>query len=481
MIFFNKIKPTEVIEKERLELWNDYQTYLEVDKSAELKTYLALKEKVESKPFLEHKKEIESLRYKGSPEEKMQKQFEKLSRNRKLNLYFETKSSADLERFQQIEKGGDLVKLAELKKFVKGGQLKAEQKAFKKRKKADKENTEVWEGTEAFLKKKEYDDLVAASDVIFYHRFSKSKAYRNYLAIKDSSLLTQYDDVKSEIESDKFKERKAYLENDKRYEATEDFKLLTQFRELDKDAKIQLYMKYNDTDAFKFFREWSLTFEEHFNSIDPKVWSHVTPIAAKGPGKNFSIKQQLHYANGADNFDFENGIMTLETKNEKVEGLYWDEQYGFVPKVFDYASGLMHSINGFTQEYGLFEIKVKTSKIKGVLSTVSLVDADEEICIRIMGANHIKPHGGLITTNHQNKNLDAVRFSAFSKGYVLIRLLWTREKLEWFVNDKPMGTITENVPHIPLSFRIESEVLKETNNLPHRLDIDWIRCYKSNE
>lgn len=438
MAFFNKLKSTEAIEKERLQLWNDFQTYQEVENSAELKTYLALKEKVESKPFLKHKHEVESLRYKGSPEEKMVRQYQKLQKHGKLKRYFSCLESGDFERYNQLQE-----------KIKSSG-------------------------------RKDVEELGNSVDLKFYQQFSKSKAYKNYLAIRGSSLLNQYEDLKTEIESEKFKQRKAYLENNKRYEETEEYKLLAQFNELDKNPKIQLYLKYNDTDAFKFYRDWTPTFTENFDKIDPKIWSTVTPIAQKGPGRNFSMKQQLHYAKGLDNFDYENGILTLETQKENVEGLYWDENYGFVPKTFSYTSGLIHTIDGFMQEYGLFEVKVKSSKVKGVLSSISLVDGDEDICIRILSANHTKPNGGLITTNHQTKHYDSVLFNSFSKGYVLVRLIWTREKLEWFVNDKHMGSISSNVPHIPLALRIESEVLKETNNLPHRLDIDWIKCYRSN-
>jgi hypothetical protein len=51
MIFGSKIKDTELIEKERAQLWDDYQTYNKVEESDKLKRYLTLKEQVESIPF----------------------------------------------------------------------------------------------------------------------------------------------------------------------------------------------------------------------------------------------------------------------------------------------------------------------------------------------------------------------------------------------------------------------------------------------
>lgn len=480
MFLFNKIKATETMEQERLQLWNDYQTYMKVEKSDDLKTYLSLKEKVESKPFIERKKELESLTYKGSPEEVLEKRYQKLEKNTKLKAYFDTKSSVELARFKEIEKEGIEKQLDELKRFVKGGQYKAELKAFKKRKKADKQNAEVWEQTEAFEKFKKFNDLNSASDTIFYFRFKKSKAYKNFQNIEGSTLLNQYNDIKTEIESEKFNERKNYLLDTKRYEKTDDFKTIAEYNKLNADPEIQLYMSYNDTDAFKFFREWKLTFEEEFYNLDPKVWSFVTPIAEKGPGKNFSIKNQLQYYNNGDNFDVENNLLTLETKKEQIEGLYWDENHGFINKTFNYVSGVAHTLNHFMQEYGHFEIKLKASKVKGVVTSVSLVDAEEETCIRLFTAcgNDIK--GGLINIDQHGHQFNSVNLKNSLKGYIIIGLNWNAERVEWTINDKVFGQINETIPHTALGLRIETEVIKPTNNLPHRLDIDWIRCYKKN-
>lgn len=478
-MFFNKMKTTEAIERDRMQRWNDYQTYLEVEKSAELKTYLALKEKVESKPFLENKRAIESLRFKGSPEEKMLISFQKLSRNRKLDAYFTTAGSPHLERYESILKSNVLKRLSELEKYMKSGHFKQALKAFRQRKKRDKAFEGLWEQTDDFAKKKEYDELSASADVLFARSFAKSKAYKNYQAIHDSAFLNQFLNLKKEVESEKFIMRKAYLENLKRYEETDDYRELKRFEELDRNAGIQLYMKYNDTDAFRFYRKWLPTFHENFTSIDQNTWKFISPLAAKGPGRNFSINKQLHCANSSDNIKFENSILTLETQKENAEGLYWDHQFGFVPRKFDYTSGLVHTLDGFMQQYGMFEIKVKASKVKGVVSSISLVSEDEEVCISLYTVTNGHARGGLITTNHQSKHFDALPLKTPYRGYLIIELHWTRDKLEWKVNERRMGTITANIPHVPLGLRIESEVLRDTNNLPHRLDVDWIKCYRS--
>ncbi|MDA3880851.1 MAG: glycoside hydrolase family 16 protein [Prolixibacteraceae bacterium] len=473
------MKDTEAIEKQREQLWSDYQIYNKVEDSEKLNRYLTLKERVESIPFTQKKKEIEDLKFRKSPEEKVLKQYEKLRKNKKLERYFSFTSSPDFKRYFEIQEQGTMPELKKLEHYVKKGSYKQEKHLFKKATKAGG-NNERWEDTEGYAIKERYENLKLSPDVQFFKRTSKSGLYKNYLKVKGSSLLNSYEDLTEEINSEAFKERVAYLKDDKRYEKTEDFLLLQEYEALDADPEIQLYIRYNDTDEFSFFREWSQTMEEQFDKIDQSVWDFIPPISRKGPGKIFSIKNQLHYANDLDNFDTENSLLTLETKKEDCDGLYWDENFGFIPRKFHYVSGILQSSKGFAQQYGKFQVKLKASRVKDVVSTISLVNEDEDICIRLFSGNGNVRKGGLMITDKESRKLDCVKLKYKKRGYIIISLSWTPDKMEWTVNERAMGSISRNIPHVPLQLRIESEVIKDTTNLPHRLDIDWIKCYRKN-
>jgi hypothetical protein len=480
MNLFKRMKPTALIEKERKKIRDDYQIYCSVENSEKLKEFFTLQERVESIPFIEKKKEIESLRFKGSPEEQLLKKYAKLQKNKKLIRYLETLDSADLARFKEIEAKEIPVRFKELEHYVKDGEYKSDHKSFKQVQKRAKNEAQKWEDTAEYKKFEEYQKLKESGDVRFYFGFLKSAAYKNYLKVSGSSLLNQFEDIREEISTDKFKERKAYLEDEKRYEKTDDYKLLSRFRELDADPGIKLYLKYNDTDAFRFFRKWKTAFSDEFdNPIDKKTWSFVTPLAQKGPGKNYSVGKQLQYYNLADNFSIENSILTLQTQAEKIEGIYWDNQYGFIVRDFAYASGVMHNLGSFKQMYGHFELKIKASRVKGVVSSVSLVDEEEEFAIRLFTRDGQKTFGGLVYAEQDRKVFKPIRLKVPSGGYVIVQVNWSSERISWKVNCKDMGSIYEKIPHVKLGLRIESEVLKDTTNLPHRTDIDWIRCFKA--
>ncbi|HPB05165.1 MAG TPA: family 16 glycosylhydrolase [Prolixibacteraceae bacterium] len=428
MFLFGKSKSVAKIEQEWQQLKDDYQVYTEVEGSKKLKDFLALKEKVESAPFKARKKEIEGLQFKGSPEETMVKRFEKLEADPKLKTYYKVHASDDLKRYKKL-KDQDL----------KPDSLEAD----------------------------------------FCKKYSKSPDYRIFTELDGSTLVSDFENLKKEVSSEKFKERKAFLEDKYRYLKTEDHELLEKYKQLENDEAIKLYFKYNETDSFKFFREWSLVLEESFSQkIDKSKWSFISPVAEKGPGRNFSVNGQLQCYNDDKNIDTENGIFTLETHQEKKEGLYWDENFGFVMKDFNYTSGLMHSNNFFKQEYGLFEMKLKASKVRGVISSVSLADDDENECIRLISLDFRKASGGIIITEQGQRLISKVNMKHKLSGYLLLSVEWTPERIEWRVNDRFMGALSQNVPHEKLGLRIETEVVKSTSNLPHRLDIDWIRCYK---
>jgi hypothetical protein len=481
MFLFGKLKSASTIEQERLLLSNEYQVYTEVEGSKKLNDFLVLKEKVESTPFQARRKEIESLRYKGSPEEKLVKQFSKLEKSPKLIDYFKTADSSDLKKFRKITENGLSEQINELQNYLKSGRYKRDLNNFKKEKKSDKTSKDTWESTETYKKDREYKELINSADYLFAKRFEKSSSYKNFLSVENSSLKNQFKDLKDEVNSEKFKTRKAYLEDRNRYLKTVDYNYFNQYQELKKDEGIKLYFKYNDTDAFKFFREWKITIDEDFTTpIKKSEWSFVTPVAESGPGKNFSVKGQLQYYNLDDNFEVDNHVLTLEAHNQKIEGLYWDEEFGFIIRDFDYASGVMHSLNFFRQEYGQFEVKLKASKIKGVISSVSLVDENEDVCIRLVSLESHKATGGLIYTDHGQKVFSRVNLNFKPSGYVIVGIEWSPKKIEWKVNDRVVGSITQNIPHEKLGLRIETEVVKQTSNLPHRLDIDWIKCYQSN-
>ncbi len=148
MILFSSYKKTDKVEKERNKLLSDYNSYTATENSEKLKTYLSLKEKVEATSFKKNRNEIESLRYKGSGEQRMEEEFQKLQRNSKIKTYYNVLGSENLKRYNQYEQDGSAARYEQLRNYIKSGGFKHNQKAFK----SNKQAAETWETSELLKK-----------------------------------------------------------------------------------------------------------------------------------------------------------------------------------------------------------------------------------------------------------------------------------------------------------------------------------------
>lgn len=481
MILFSRFKKTEIVEKERQQLANDFSTYCKIENSDKLKEYLFLKDKVESTTFKNTRRDIESAKWKGSPEYKLEKEYEKLKNNAKMKVYLSAVGSDELKHYDKVVASKLPEEYAKLSDYMKSGKYQSEQKSFNERKKKDKNFNERWEDSEAYSKHKRFNDIQSNADFCRYAKFNESKTLKVYKQVNNSAMLSRYNDLHKEVSSDVFKKKKEYLLDKKRYETTSDFVEFQRYETLKSDPEILLYTKYYGTDKFKFFRNWKHSFSDDFkDGVNSSIWKGITPIAEKGPGRQFTSTGLFHGYDNVKNIDTKGNVLTIGTIAEKNEGLYWDSKFGFIKKSFSCTTAMIHSIPGYTQQYGYFDVKLKMSRSKGIRSTVSLFDENEDNAIILFSALDNESYGGIVTTSHDRKEVQKVNLKYPFNGYVIVGVKWMPEKLVWRVNGKDMGVLTQNVPHTKLGLRIESEVVRETARLPHRLDIDWIHCYVRN-
>jgi hypothetical protein len=127
-----------------------------------------------------------------------------------------------------------------------------------------------------------------------------------------------------------------------------------------------------------------------------------------------------HVNNGLGNIEVKGGVLTIETLNENKKGLYWDPKFGFIEKEFSYTSGFLHSMHSFTQQYGYFDVKLKVSKAKGVSSSISLSDEDEENTILLFSTLDNKAYGGIVTTHHDQKVANRIGLATISTDMLLL-------------------------------------------------------------
>ncbi len=457
---FGGIKATSKIESEKESLWNDYQVFSKVEQSAELKKFLILEEQVSAELFKKFKAELVALKFKGSLEELQVRQFEKLKRNRKLQRYYQTASSADLKRYESLKKGNELDRYFELEKLIHEGLNKSNEKAKEMQ--------------------AEYKRLKASEPVRFFHQYPKSSAFKNYLRIHRSKEKRSFEDLKDVVESDEFKEQKAYLEDPKKWEKTPEFETEKRYLELKNKPEIILYQKYKNSSALDFFKKWEIVFEDRFDAValDHSKWKPVNYWAAKTVGKNFSPAGDLQAFTEGKNTDLKGAGLQIQVRKEKQNTLVWNPVLGFVENEMNYSSDTLTSGGLFESQYGILEAKIKYNPDKNFQDVFYLAGEDNSLRVNLFEGG-VKTQFGLSKTENAKIHEEAFSLSGLSVGKLYIfSMEWDKGQISWKVNDKELFTTQNKVPDYPMFINLASLVIRESNALPHNFEIDWIRFYQ---
>ncbi|WP_159517117.1 glycoside hydrolase family 16 protein [Sunxiuqinia indica] len=451
---FGGIKATSKVESEKESLLKDYRVFKEVQQSDELKEFLELQEKVTAESFKKLKAELKSLKFKGSPEERQLKQFEKLRGNKRLKRYYETLESSDLKRFQKLKNGDSLDRYFELEKQISRG--------------ADKEQ------------KAEFNELKSSNDVSFFMKYPKTSAYKNFLRMDQSKEKATYEGLKEIIESEDYQKHRAYLEDPKKWENTDEYRDEQRYEALKNKQEIVLYLKYEDSNAFEFFENWNLAFEDRFENgiLDETKWKTINYWAEKTVGQNFSQAGDLQAFDSGKNIHLNDRCLKIQVKKDKVNSLVWNPAFGFVENEFDYSSDNLTTGGLFESKYGIFEAKIRYNPGKSFQDVCYLAGEENSLRLNLLETG-VKSQFGV--SKNSNGRLEDASFSlsGLSAGkFYIFTLVWENNKLTWKINDKEIYTSSINVPDYPMFINLAALVVRENADLPHNFEIDWVKFYQ---
>lgn len=455
---FGGIKSTSKIESEKESLLRDYQVFKQVEGSEELNEFLELEKKVKSESFRRLRVELKNLKFKGSPEERQLKQFEKLRRNRKLRRFYQTKNSEELKRYKELKEGDKLTRYFELDKLMKQGVSDEKSKAVKT----------------------EYSKLKSSEDVRFFQKYPKSSAYKNYLRMKGAEERKNYETLKDIIEREDFKNHRAYLEDPRKWEKTEEYRDEQRYEELKNKPEIAIYLKYKDSNALDFFKNWNLVFEDRFEYgiLDQTKWKTINYWAEKTVGKNFSREGDLQAFNHGKNVHLKDSCLKLQVKKDKVNSLVWSPAVGFIEKEFNYSSDMLTTGGLFQATYGLLEAKIKYDPSRNFQDIFYLAGEDNDLRVNLIESG-VKNQFGLTQMNGGKAHERTFSLSGLSKSkFYIFSLEWQQGKLSWKLNDRELFTLNSNVPDTPMFINLATLIINETTQLPHDFQIDWIRMYQ---
>ncbi len=500
-----------------------------IKESGKLKEYRQLKEFVENGNFSKEKEEIHRLVYKGSEEQKNEKEYKKLQKHSGIKAYYELFQSETLKRHDVVSHSEKLKKYLELKnlpvadkakkhelkklhsdheikgylKFEHSKKLKLFRETagsynlkrfeelkvgvdnvdFRKRVEFLKDKKK-FEKTESFQKWKRLKELASSDDVKFFLKFEKSSLLENYHNVAESDDLKRYNELNSLINSEDFLLRKAYLEDAKKWEKSEEYATEQKYLEMQKRPHLVKYFKYKGTDAFDFFNQWEVSFEDDFQdgALNTEKWATLSPRAEKTLGKNYALPGDLHLYTDGKNVTT-GGKLVIETRKEKNRGMIWKMPAGFIPSEFDFSSGLISSAKSFWQEDGIFEAKIKFNPVKETVSSFVFQgeNAFPGVYLLEMGA---KNRMGISRKNTKGKlEMTGLGISNLKKGkWYIFTLEKSGGTMVWKINDTEVLRLEDRHIDFPLHISLFSMVVRPVsgNKLPVRFQTRWIKCYRRN-
>jgi len=441
-----------------------------MESSAELKKYNDLKNLVESSAFQHGKREIEKLQYSGSEEERLILEYKALSKSAAIRNYQKLAGSVKLDRLGKIINGNSLKRYTELKKEVESADFVQRRAAQKKREFAKSPDFAIFN---------EYHQLRKSDDISFWGKFSQSDSYLSYLKTVDSRELKRLEELKELTSSMQFLEQVAYLKDKKRFLKSEAYKRIVELNESDKSNFMVAYRKLKKAKELEFFDKWEVTFEENFEDkkLNLERWQHENWWGNQHAGVSFSQEGEQQGYQGIKNIEINNNTLSIWAKKERLHGSVWNPAIGIQPKQFDYTSSILNSAGSFRLKEGVVEVKARFRDDSTIVSAFSLTGERPFPQIDLFRSSK-KGIGMGILEKRGNVSAKYKRLKGYDHNrYHIFRLELFGNELVWKINGSEIYRDTVHLSE-PLFFHLLTSLHGEVNEhmLPHRFEIDWIRC-----
>jgi len=408
-------------------------------------------------------------------EKKEKKEIRRLKKDKEIREYFRFENSREYKYYNEISENHLLSRYEMLIGETKTEEFRKKVISLRDPKKLQK--SEPWK------KYIQFKELSGNSDIRFYHQFERSSLYGNFLSIKDSFQLNRFYELKELTGSPVFQKRKAYLEDPKKWEKTEEYARYQEFLKLKKNPKVELYYKYVNSSDFDFLKQWEISFSDDFsgNSLDKDKWTPNTYWADRLLGGPYSQPGDLQAYTGGKNVAVAYNKLSILTKREKTSGKQWLPDRGFVPVDFNYSSDILSTSRSFWQKEGIFEAKISFKSLKEVVCSCHLLGESVSPQITLVETGPKNRAGVLSLNGSQKPEFTGITLNGLRKGkYYIFTVEWENHHLTWKINERlifeTMLPDLEEAVHLNLISLVIDKI--KSSRFPVSFETDWIRSYK---
>jgi hypothetical protein len=476
-IFGNKFPDTEKYEAAQNRLREDYKKFREIEESALWHRYQELDREVHSGEFENRVNELKNKKFRDTNQYKQLKRFEELIRSKDIKTYLKLNKSGKGQQIQKILESDKYKKFQDLEKYINSSNFHKE-----------KSGSDFKE-TDAYSSFKEFKVLKKDPEIKMAVKSEKSSGYKTFKKLKGSERIDEYYALESTIESDKFKEFKALMEDRNRFKKSDEAALLKEFSELEKNTDIVWFLRNRGSSPFEELKKWEATFVDNFNSptLDTNKWitGYYWGKALLNDAYSMEGEKQLFTDS---NIELRDSMLKITTQKETIKGKVWNPAWGFREKEFEYTSGLISTGQSFRQQYGRFEAKIRFNRTFPVVNAFWMIGERMTPHIDIfksMYPGEKQVAAGIISDASEKsmaESVKTVKGARFCNNFFIYSLDWTENELVWKINGIEVHRQTQNIPKEPMYLTFSSTIPEEPKDkdIPATMEICWVRCYKRN-
>ncbi|MFW6328315.1 MAG: family 16 glycosylhydrolase [Bacteroidota bacterium] len=476
------IPDTNKIEAEEKALREEFEEFNKYSKSDELKNFEELDQFINSKDFVEIQNDIKSQKFKDTEAYSKLQEYNTLKKLKEMKDFFKAKKSKQLTNLEAIEESDLLSRFKELEEYVNSGAVDKAKASMK---------SKAFKKSEEYIKWKEYKQLKSNKRLKDYFKFKESSVYQNYKKIEGSDKLQRYKELEDFVNSEEFKNVKAYmaLSPKKKFQQSDEFRKQQEYLKLKKSDKIKWYFKALKEDKFKELKNWNIIFFDDFTGVKLSgKWITKYYWGEELLKDSYSMAFDKHFVTDGKNLKVDGSVLKIETRQEKVSGKAWNPMFGFMPQEFEYTSGLISTGNSFRHKHGRIQAKIRLNQPGDVTHAFWLVgekllpqvDIFKTVGSKLLMSVH---WGDITQKNGALKKTSSAGSGKVMKDFYIFELEWNANELTWKVNGLTLANQTTNIPDEPMYMVLSSGVYKDkiSKGVPATMEVDWVRWMERTE
>ena len=451
--------------------------------SDDLKHFLQLKSKYETPEAKALLKQSKAGKVESTPEIEAIVEYETLKKDHRFIILQKFEVSKQFNLYKETQKAGTIEKFEKLQSLVNSDEFK-KAKAYLLLTYAAK-----WEQTDESKEAAAYSKLSSDQKIKDYNKFIVTKEFKLFDEVAKTKEIEHFEELETLVKSDAFKENKTYmlLSFKEKWSKTDEYTQLQEYTLLKKSDKINWYFKVVNSAKFDEIKAWKLTFSDDFTSpkLDKEKWLTRFYYGDTLLNDSFSLSNDRHFNTDGENISISNNVLSITTKREKASGKAWNPLVGFMPKEFEFTSGVINTGKSFRQKYGRFVAKIKVNENSAITQAFWLVGNQIMPQIDILkytgGKAFFSTFWGNVTEKEGiNRSTSKISGGLLKSSFYIYELIWTPDELIWKINNLIVHREKNGIPSEPMYVLLSSGIFNDVNsqNFPAAMDVDWLKCYE---